>query len=111
MAERYKWCPHKTCTPLIGFQGMVCGGRMLGLVPHGDDFNTHRQCILEEEGSNKVFDLQVNKNDCFLLAKVVAVLHGDKHPCLEAPKDETETPEEGTSGSGQEDQRESEGSQ
>jgi ribosomal-protein-alanine N-acetyltransferase len=103
MPTRYTWCPHKTCTPLIGFQSMVCGGRMVGLVPHDDDFNTHRLCILEEEDSDKVFDLQVNKNDCFLLSKVIATLHGDEHPCLEAG-DEKKTEEEGASGSGQEDQ-------
>lgn len=70
---RPRWCPHADCEYLLSFQESCCGGRLPKLEPHDEDFNTHRLCI-EADG---VFDLQVNRNDLFVLLRLIGVIYAD----------------------------------
>jgi hypothetical protein len=67
MNAKPEWCPHADCGFLAGWQ-LICGGRLPAPVQHEEDFNTHRICF---KLPMEIFDLQVNRSDCWLIGRVL----------------------------------------
>ena len=63
--KRSSWCPHKTCKNLRTLQDKMCVGKLMKKEEHDGDFNTHRICLDTKETGHGVFDLQINKTDCY----------------------------------------------
>ena len=75
-ADRPRWCPLKDrCTPVVSFQGQVCGGRLVEARAHNDDFNTHALCMSDEERPPTLY--YVNSADLYWLRLTLKALHKD----------------------------------
>ena len=94
---RPKWCSHADCSFLIGWQNMVCGGRLPAPVRHEDDFNTHRICF---KLPAEVLDLQVNRNDCWLIGLVTQKLREEEPPARDGEAAQGEEADDGKAKAG-----------
>lgn len=76
MNTRPIWCPYTTCQYIKQFQDCICVGRLPQKTEHDGDFNTHRLCISNscENDVPFVFDLEVNKNDAYLLSRLLKIV-------------------------------------
>jgi len=72
--QRPTWCPHNNCNYLRQVQDAACVGLLPKPEPHDDDWNTHRLCL---RVNGDVFDLQVNKTDCWWLTSLLDTVRGD----------------------------------
>lgn len=72
--KRPDWCPHMDCLFKINSQEAMCVGKLPELEPHDGGFNTHRLCLDTRETGHGIFDLQVNKGDCWNLIRLLKAI-------------------------------------
>lgn len=73
--ERPEWCKFNDCIFLRRAMDNMCGGRLPQPIPHSDDVNTHRFCIVDD--GNLTY-YQVNETDLEWLRWIFDALDGKK---------------------------------
>lgn len=68
---RPHWCQDETCTPLTGYDGRMCVGRLQEKQRHDDMFNTHHLCLEED------ILLAINDADAYYLSRCLAAVRRD----------------------------------
>lgn len=73
--ERPEWCKFNDCIFLRRAMDSMCGGRLPQPIPHSDDVNTHRFCIVAD---GDLTYYQVNESDLEWLRWIFDALDGKK---------------------------------
>ena len=73
--ERPEWCKYKNCIFLRRAMDAICGGRLPKPILHQSTPNTHRLCIVDDEG---MMHYLVNDNDLQWWRWIMDALDGKK---------------------------------